>query len=212
MSESYGIAGVSIDNIEQVFNPYVSGVAQLAEQRQRLVSAGMSVELADSLLKQYLNKVTREGNVFSLIDFFVNREAKEALHSPHLAMKDVCLNFATSRPQYATVRQAVSAATVSSATRMRPVTPGQGLLGGIQARLFSTSTKSSSSSESSSDSSSDSEQEEKSPQKGRFFKFLETAETLDKQIEREPERAKKVGPSESVFSFDADDLDLQVGG
>ena len=56
VSEDFGHSEISWNNIEQVFNPYVSGVSSLEEQKQRLVAAGMSFDLADELRRQYLSK------------------------------------------------------------------------------------------------------------------------------------------------------------
>lgn len=55
--EDLGHDDISWSNVEQVFNPYMSGVSTMVQQRERLVSAGMSVKLAETLQRDYLNSV-----------------------------------------------------------------------------------------------------------------------------------------------------------
>ena len=44
LGEDFGHENISWDNIEQVYNPLLSGVDSIEEQRQSLVTAGMSIE------------------------------------------------------------------------------------------------------------------------------------------------------------------------
>lgn len=57
MLERFGIKGVNLDNIEQVYNPVNTGIASMSATRTFLIQKGMSEELADSLAKRYLNRL-----------------------------------------------------------------------------------------------------------------------------------------------------------
>ena len=69
--------------------------------------------------------------------------------------------------------------------------------------------------------SSDSEKEEDASQqgekKGRFFKFLQSAEKIDEEIKINPEKAKKVFTGEEeeereeTLMFDADEIEISLG-
>ena len=54
--EGYGIDGVTIDNMDMVYDPLVSGIGSLSRRKQQLVSQGMTLAAADNLLQRYLNK------------------------------------------------------------------------------------------------------------------------------------------------------------
>lgn len=71
----------------------------MEDQARRLVAAGMSVEMAEGLSRDYLNKVAETSNVFSLIEFFSNDRAKKALHAPKTQMDNITLNFMTRKPE-----------------------------------------------------------------------------------------------------------------
>ena len=74
--QRFGLKGVTLDNLEQVYNPLVSGFANMAETRAFLIKrGGMTSQLADNLAKRYINKVEQEGTVFSVMDLF-NGDAK----------------------------------------------------------------------------------------------------------------------------------------
>ena len=53
----------------------------------------MSVNLAEDLARDYLNKVSQSSNVFTLMDLFSNNTAKRALHDPQVGMDSICFNF-----------------------------------------------------------------------------------------------------------------------
>lgn len=53
----YGIAGVTLDEMEQVYNPIVSGIGSMQETREFLVSRGMSTAQADHLARQYIQRL-----------------------------------------------------------------------------------------------------------------------------------------------------------
>ena len=59
IEEDFGHAEIGWNNIEQLYNPHVSGVYSIEEQKRRLVAAGMSVNLAEELSRQYLSKLGR---------------------------------------------------------------------------------------------------------------------------------------------------------
>ena len=94
----YGLNGITYNNIEQVYNPLVSGVGSLHKQKQKLVSQGMPLALADHLCRKYLSEVSESSNVFALMDLFTSKEAKRALHRADTQIRDICLNFQTVDP------------------------------------------------------------------------------------------------------------------
>ena len=73
----------------------------------------MSVNLADDLSRQYLNKVAQESTVHTLMDFFSNEKAKKALHNPDLDMAQVCLNYQTQRTNLRSVRAGLASQALS---------------------------------------------------------------------------------------------------
>lgn len=53
----------------------------------------MSVDLAETLARDYLNKIAQSSNTFTLMDLFSSNEAKRALHDPQVDMDKICFNF-----------------------------------------------------------------------------------------------------------------------
>lgn len=102
MLERFGIKGVNLDNIEQVYNPVNTGIASMSATRTFLIQKGMSEELADSLAKRYLNRLETSNSVsiVSLMDLFnsstsqASAEALSAILRANLAT-DVYLNYQT---------------------------------------------------------------------------------------------------------------------
>ena len=100
--ERFGIKGVNLDNIEQVYNPVNTGIASMSATRTFLIQKGMSEELADSLAKRYLNRLetSKSVSIVSLMDLFTSStsqasaEALSALLRANLAT-DVYLNYQT---------------------------------------------------------------------------------------------------------------------
>jgi len=91
---------------------------------------------------------------------------------------------------------------LNTVQRIAPIKP----LTYAHARLFSTSNIQT-------DSSSESDVEAGEQKTGRFFKFLEKAESLDKKLEKNPEIAKQVGDIEEVkqemeIMFDIDEIEI----
>lgn len=70
MMHRFGLQKLTLDNIEEVYNPLVSGQGNMAETRAYLIQRGMNAELADTLAKRYLNKLETQGQIFSLMDLF----------------------------------------------------------------------------------------------------------------------------------------------
>lgn len=73
IAQRYGIFGVNMDNIEQVFNPTKSGFFSMHQTRSHLIKNGMIASFADSLAKRYISMLesNQAGNhVFSVIDLF----------------------------------------------------------------------------------------------------------------------------------------------
>jgi hypothetical protein len=100
--ERFGIKGVNLDNIEQVYNPVNTGIASMSATRTFLIQKGMSEELADSLAKRYLNRLetSKSVSIVSLMDLFTSStsqasaEALSALLRANLAT-EVYLNYQT---------------------------------------------------------------------------------------------------------------------
>jgi len=59
----------------------------------KLVASGMSVDLAETLARDYLNKVAQQSNTFTLMDLFSSQDAKRALHDPRVDMDKINFNF-----------------------------------------------------------------------------------------------------------------------
>lgn len=89
--EHYGIEGITYDNIEQVYNPKISGIQTLAETRDYLIQHGMTDSLTEQLLQQYLRKVTESSQIFSLLDLFSCSKAKAAINKAPI--EDICINY-----------------------------------------------------------------------------------------------------------------------
>ena len=66
---------------------------------QSLVKTGMSADLAQTLAREYLNKVAQRSSVHTLMDFFSRDSSKTALHAPEVDMDGICLNYQSSTPQ-----------------------------------------------------------------------------------------------------------------
>ena len=58
-SEDLGHESISWDNIEQLYNPHLSGVFSIHDQKRKLINAGMTERLAEELRRQYLSKLGR---------------------------------------------------------------------------------------------------------------------------------------------------------
>jgi len=63
---------VTLDNIEQVYNPVYTGIASMSETRTFLIQKGMTEELADTLAKRYLNRLenSQTVSIVSIMDLF----------------------------------------------------------------------------------------------------------------------------------------------
>jgi hypothetical protein len=79
--QRFGIKGVSLDNIEQVYNPLISGISSMHATRTFLISKGMTNELADNLARRYINKLESSGQIFSIMDFFNTASNATALNT-----------------------------------------------------------------------------------------------------------------------------------
>jgi hypothetical protein len=120
--ERFGFKGISLDNLEDVFNPILTGIASMSATRTHLITRGMTEELADKLALRYIQKVESAPDVkiFSLMDLFnssANHEAASALTAliqlPSLAHLGLNLSYQT----WDEYRQAVSDSRVRSAVR-----------------------------------------------------------------------------------------------
>jgi hypothetical protein len=57
VTDRFGILGVQLNNLEDVYNPMLSGRGSMLDTRSHLIRKGMSSEFADSLAKKYINKL-----------------------------------------------------------------------------------------------------------------------------------------------------------
>ena len=187
--EGYGIDGVTIDNMDMVYDPLVSGIGSLSRRKQQLVSQGMTLAAADNLLQRYLNKKAQSGSIVSLMDLFSSQKAKTALNNADLS-KDVCLNFQSQMPSIPLYGQS-QAEDLISATRLKPIRP---VMGQMQVRLFSTDPKEAA----------EPQQEEPKTMKSRFFAFLQRAEDIDKKVEQKEEKLN--------FEIEEGDISFEKSG
>lgn len=80
--DRFGVKGVSLDNLEQVYNPLVSGFGTMQAARAHLIKKGMTAELADKLAQRYISKLEQEGSqVYSLMDFFNGKASADAINA-----------------------------------------------------------------------------------------------------------------------------------
>ena len=78
MLTRFGLSDLSLDNIEQVFNPLVTGFTSMAEARAHLIKRGMTAELADTLARKYINNQTQ---VYTVMDFFEGAKDSTAINA-----------------------------------------------------------------------------------------------------------------------------------
>jgi len=94
--EQYEIKGISIDNIEDVYNTRLTGLGDMTQTRDHLISKGMSGSFADYLARRYINKVERDSDIYSIMDFFDHRKNADAAKALHdTSMPDMTLNYKT---------------------------------------------------------------------------------------------------------------------
>lgn len=72
--ERFGIKGVSFSNIEQVYNPYMSGIPTMNDTQEFLVKCGMTEKMAEELKGKYLQKVKKQHTV-TIMDLFSDAKA-----------------------------------------------------------------------------------------------------------------------------------------
>jgi len=90
--ERFGITGVNFKNIEQVYNPMLSGIASMTATHKHLINQGMPVHLADSLAVKYLNSMN-EKTVCTVMDLFgAPNEGFNAIKQI-ISLDQVCLNM-----------------------------------------------------------------------------------------------------------------------
>jgi len=94
--ENYNIRGINVDNLEQVYNAHVTGLGDMMQTRDHLISKGMSGSFADYLARRYINKVEKKNDIYAVMDFFDhknNANASQALHKA--TMSEMTLNYKT---------------------------------------------------------------------------------------------------------------------
>lgn len=93
----YGIDGINFANMEEVYNPLVSGLGSMHKVRQHLLSRGMTAQFTDILAAKYIKKVEENDSIFTIMDFFsTNRDSFKAMDTlSKAAMYNVRLNYTT---------------------------------------------------------------------------------------------------------------------
>jgi hypothetical protein len=109
IEERFGISGVSFKNIEQVYNPMLSGTPSMSATHKHLISQGMPVHLADSLAVKYLNGLN-DKTVCTIMDFFSGSNSGFDALKKVSSLEQVSLNM-------------VPISRVSSLRKMPKVTP-----------------------------------------------------------------------------------------
>ena len=82
----------------------------------------MTANIAEELRRQYLSKLGRQSQLYSLMDFFSSERAKHALHNSSVHMKDICLNY-DSPNRTSSLKAGIKAHALAHAGRVRPVAP-----------------------------------------------------------------------------------------
>jgi len=97
--QQFAIEGVTLDNMEQVYNPFFSKQSpSISETRHRLIQLGMDVGFADRLAHKYLQKISENAHICTVMDLFCDPKSKMALHRPDLSIKDLPLNYTAVKP------------------------------------------------------------------------------------------------------------------
>lgn len=103
--EGFAIEGINYDNIEQVYNPLLTGLGSLHATHEYLMSQGMSPDTSNMLCRKYLNQLAQtENHQCTLMDLFCDQTSKNALHRPGTDLRSVALNFQSSDPRLARIR------------------------------------------------------------------------------------------------------------
>lgn len=76
--DRFGVKGINLDNLEQLYNPLNSGFGQLHQARSHLLQRGMTPQLADHLAKRYIAKL-ESLQVFPLMELFDSSKSPAAL-------------------------------------------------------------------------------------------------------------------------------------
>lgn len=96
--ERFGIKGVRLDNLEEIYSPFNSGLPNMIDTRRYLIQKGMTGELADTLAKRYINKLESKGShICSIMDLFdsCKDESKSLNALLNNRIQDVHLNYQT---------------------------------------------------------------------------------------------------------------------
>ena len=86
---------VNLNNIEELFNPLVSGFTSLDKARQHYIEKGMSARTADSIMHRYVALSEEKGNIYSIMDFYDSKRdasGSNALHNVN-SLQNVRLNY-----------------------------------------------------------------------------------------------------------------------
>lgn len=215
--ERFGIKGVNLDNIEQVYNPVKTGITSMSATRTFLIQKGMSEELADSLAKRYLNRLetSKSVSIVSLMDLFnsstsqASAEALSALLKANLAT-EVCLNYQTWGDYQQTVQDKLVRSLLQqhfvntlplSGPTFQPVRPlsQRGFFTSLGRRGFSSQPSAGKENLKYTEEYLTKQSEQQTQKKGKFFEFIKKIDTMDAA----PEAGKAV-----KSDYDLDELDI----
>lgn len=82
VEERYGYSNIGLENLEELYNPAVTGIFDMVSNRRHLMEKGMTADFADLLAKRYITKaeVCKELNgnahVCSIMDLFNTKDNK----------------------------------------------------------------------------------------------------------------------------------------
>ena len=92
----FGILGINLDNLEQLYSPLLTGLGSMSNARFFLIQRGMTAELADSLALRYIQHLERSKEIHSIMDFFDCARSGDALNALQRSpLSDVHLNYQT---------------------------------------------------------------------------------------------------------------------
>lgn len=75
--ERFGIEGLDFSNIEQVYDPFVSGIPSVRATQDFLVKNGMIASMSENLKQKYLDGLKNKNYSCTLMDLFCDPEAQE---------------------------------------------------------------------------------------------------------------------------------------
>ena len=101
--DRYGVQGVSLTNLEELYNPMFTGIFSMQDNRRNLIKHGMTAQFADQLAKRYIDKFTPhellgdKGLICSIMDLFNSKNSGSKAITKLLKanFEQVTLNYVT---------------------------------------------------------------------------------------------------------------------